>query len=337
MIPASDTYPLMDYIENDIFEISGTDEFNHIALKIFKYQSYHNPIYKKYIHQLGINPDDMKNYREIPFLPIEFFKNHKIICDDSKVEVVFKSSGTSGKSRSEHHVKKLALYHKSLLTCFSGFYGNQNDLCILALLPSYLEREDSSLVYMVKKLMGHYTHPDNGFFLHELQNLKDLLVKLEMGKQKTLLIGVSFALLEFAEKYSMNLHNTVIMETGGMKGQRKEITREELHGFLKKRLGVKSVHSEYGMTELLSQAYAKEEGNFQTPSWMKVLIRDMYDPFEWLSENRSGGINIIDLANVYSCSFIETNDIGKLNPDGSFEVLGRMDSADIRGCNLLLE
>ncbi|MCF8336177.1 MAG: acyltransferase, partial [Bacteroidales bacterium] len=270
------------------------------------------------------------------FLPIEFFKQHRILAGADQWEKVFVSSGTTGLQKSKHYIKRLELYRKSFLKAFEWFYGPVSDYCILALLPGYLEQAHSSLVFMVNELIDRTGHPDSGFYLYDYGSLVNNLRRLDEQNQRVILFGVSHALLEMAGKYNFHLKNAIVMETGGMKGRREEITREELHHILMRSFGVHRIHSEYGMAELLSQAYAKTYGYFQTPPWMKVLIRDFYDPFGFLENGRSGGINVIDLANLYSCAFIETKDVGRLNEDGAFEVLGRFDYSDIRGCNLMV-
>jgi len=293
-------------------------------------------LYRLYCDSLKTNPTKVKRLVDIPFLPISFFKTHEIKSGDFKEEVVFLSSGTTGQIQSKHFVKDVLLYEKSYLNCFEQFYCNVNDYCILALLPSYMERKGSSLIYMVNDLIKKSKHPDSGFFLKNEQKLVKILQKMVKNGQKTILFGVSFALLDLAEKHQLDLKDVIIIETGGMKGRRKELTREELHGIYKSRFNVQSIHSEYGMTELLSQAYSLGNGIFKTPNWMKILIRDVNDPFEFLPTNKTGGINVIDLANIYSCSFIATQDLGKLERDNSFKVLGRFDNSDLRGCNLLI-
>ena len=272
---------------------------------------------------------------QIPFLPIKFFKSHQVITGDNSPEIVFNSSGTTGQLTSKHYVANTSVYKTSFLKTFEQFYGSPEDYCILALLPSYLEREGSSLVYMVHDLIVKSGHPDSGFYLHEHGKLAQKLKELDSKGVKILLIGVSFALLDLVSNYSFSLKNTIIMETGGMKGRKKEMIREELHGILKAGFGVGEIHSEYGMTELLSQAYSLGKGSFECPPWMRVLIRDPEDPLTLLPDGKSGGVNIIDLANLHSCSFIATQDLGKLYPDGSFEILGRFDHSDLRGCNLM--
>jgi phenylacetate-coenzyme A ligase PaaK-like adenylate-forming protein len=311
------------------------EDFIPRALDTFRLQYAQNPLYREYTDALGVRPESVRSLAEIPFLPVSFFKTHAVRTGDFIPEVVFESSGTTGSVTSRHAVKELGLYRRSFSAGFERFYGSITDWCVIGLLPSYLERSHSSLVLMVHELIGASGHPDSGFYLYEHELLKEVLERLERRGQKTLLIGVTFALLDFAEKYSLSLRHTVVMETGGMKGRRKEITREELHAYLKERLGLKAVHAEYGMTELLSQAYSTGEGLFSCPPWMKVLVRSEDDPMEVRSEGE-GLINIIDLANVWSCSFLATEDIGRLRADGRFEVAGRVDNSDIRGCSLLL-
>ncbi|GAB4250607.1 MAG: acyltransferase [Vicingaceae bacterium] len=320
----------------DIFSIQNQQTFETLALAIFEYQYNNVPVYKKFCNLLGKTPLKVKTIYDIPFLPIEAFKNHKIITLNASSQIVFESSGTTNQlNRSKHFVADVEWYKNSFLNTFIRFYGNINEYCIIALLPSYLEREGSSLIYMCNELIIRSAHPKSGFYLNEYDKLKATLKLLETHQQKTLLIGVSFALMDFAELYNGNpLKNTIIMETGGMKGRREEITRENLHTTLKKAFGVSVIHSEYGMTECLSQAYAKKEGIFETPPWMQVFIRETNDPFNFV-ENKVGGINIIDLANVHSCAFIATQDLG-IKKENMFEVLGRFDNSEIRGCNLLI-
>jgi phenylacetate-coenzyme A ligase PaaK-like adenylate-forming protein len=327
----------LELIKNKIFNVHGQDEFNFLALEIFKYQANSNKVYLKYLNVLGTDPDAITQYEEIPFLPVELFKYHKIITGSARPEMKFESSGTTGATKNKHYVVDAGLYISSFTRCFNLFYDSPEKYCILALLPSYLERKNSSLVYMVNRLIQMSNHESGGFYLNNLSELQKTLKKLENKKQPTILFGVSFALVRMAEKYPMQLEHTIIMETGGMKGRQEEITREELHELLKNAFKVREIHSEYGMTELLSQSYSKKNGMFHSPPWMKIMIRDTYDPYTYVSAEKSGGINIIDLANIHSCSFISTQDIGKLHPDGGFEVLGRFDSSDTRGCNLMLE
>lgn len=297
-------------------------------------------MYKKYTDSIGVIPANVDSVEKIPYLPISFFKTHHIATTAFEPEIVFESSGTTGKNTSRHFVKSASLYQKSFLKAFHLFYGNPADWCILGLLPGYLERENSSLVTMVHELIKRSNHPGSGFYLHDHDKLYRTLVHNEITGQPTLLIGVTFALLDFVENYSIKLQNTIVMETGGMKGRREEITRREVHDLLKKKLGLPTIHSEYGMTELLSQAYSKGNGLFYCPPWMRVLVREYNDPFAISTQSKtekplSGLINIIDLANIYSCCFLATDDVGKIYQDGSFEVLGRRDMSDMRGCSLL--
>ena len=326
----------MDRLKEEIFRISNNADFERIALEVFRIQAENIPIYKEYTERLKINPAKIKSIDKVPFLPIQFFKTREVKPINSKVDEIFTSSGTTGDQTSKHFVADVHLYVKSFTSAFNQFYGNPADYCILALLPSYLERQGSSLIYMVKSLIKKSNHPESGFYLNEYDTLAKNLSRLDASGQKCLLIGVTFALVDFAEQFTLQLKNTVVMETGGMKGRRKEMVREEVHQLLKKAFGLGFIHSEYGMTELLSQAYSAGDGIFKSPNWMKVIIRDPYDPFTTLPSKRAGAINIIDLANIHSCSFIQTEDLGKTYDDGSFEVLGRMNEAQLRGCNLLV-
>jgi phenylacetate-coenzyme A ligase PaaK-like adenylate-forming protein len=322
-------------IEN-IFAIDHPEKFNTVSLQMFAFQYAKNEVYKWYIDELGILPDQIKQYDQIPFLPIDFFKSHRVVTGNKPFEIVFGSSGTTGVEQSKHYVCDLSIYENSILRSFETQFGHPSNYTFLALLPSYSERKNSSLIYMVNKLMRISKSADNGFFLYNYQDLYEKMISLEYNRKKTILFGVSFALTDFFESYQPRLKYTTIIETGGMKGRKKEITREELHGFLKNATELHTIRSEYGMTELLSQAYSKDNLKFVCPPWMKVLIRDVNDPFSFLPAGKTGGINIIDLANRYSCSFIETKDLGKYCPDNSFEVLGRFDHSDIRGCNLIV-
>ena len=318
-----------------IFSISKTSEFEALALEIFLFQFQNNPVYRTYCDHLKKSPSTVNSVDDIPFLPIEFFKTRQVISSNEVPAIVFESSGTTSSNPSKHFVTDIGLYQQSFLKGFNNFYGPPEDYCILALLPSYLEREGSSLVYMVNDLIQQSNHPNSGFYLNNLNDLKDRLNQLQNERTKTLLIGVSFALMDLAEQFPMSLKNVTIMETGGMKGRRQELIREELHTILKKAFNVSSIHSEYGMTELLSQAYSTGNGLFKCPPWMKIVTRDTEDPLSPQSHGKTGGINVIDLANVHSCSFIATQDLGKTHPNGTFEVLGRFDNSDIRGCNLM--
>jgi len=328
---------MMDFQER-IFNIKNQTEFWEIALEVFNYQYSKNAIYRDFILSLGKDGSKIKTLYEIPFLPVEFFRNHKILTGDLPVEMIFESSGTTRASTGKHFVNDLNLYEESFLKAFRLFYGMPDEFLIAALLPSYTERGNSSLVYMADNLIRRSRNPHSGFYK---SNIGDLLLTIKKAKEedrKVLLLGVSFALLDLAENYSPDLSGVIVMETGGMKGRRKELTRSELHSVLKDKLNLLSVHSEYGMTELLSQAYSKGDGIFYCPPWMKVVIRDPQDPLTVYPEpGKTGGINIIDLANINSCAFIATGDLGKLHDDGGFEVMGRFDNSDIRGCNLLVE
>ena len=320
----------------DIFSINKREEFEKLALEIFHFQYLNNIVYREYIKSLRVKAHDIRDLAQIPFLPIEFFKTHRIIHNKFNEEIIFLSSGTTGLEQSRHYVVDKKVYLKSFTKCFTYFYGNISDYCILALLPGYLERKGSSLIYMVHHLMQLSNHPENGFYLNEYEQLAKKILTLKQGNQKYLLIGVTYALLDFAKHYKIDLGNGIVMETGGMKGKRKELTKEETHQILCNSFNLSSIHSEYGMTELLSQAYSNGAGVFSTPKWMSVMIRDTYDPFSYIENGKSGGINIIDLANLYSCAFIETKDLGRKKENGQFEVLGRFDNSNIRGCNLLV-
>lgn len=319
-----------------IFDISGPSDFEKKVLEIFKFQFENNLVYRSFCDLLCKHPSEIKDLKDIPFLPIDFFKSHEIKISSKKTSKIFTSSGTTGSNLSKHYVTDLDLYEKSFINCFKVFYGDINDYTILGLLPSYLERNNSSLVYMVNKMIEQSKFPESRFYLDEIDKLKETILNLEKEKRKTILIGVSYALLDLVEYHKFNLKHTIIMETGGMKGKRKELIKSELHKLLKNGFGVNNIHSEYGMTELLSQAYSKKNGLFSTPPWMKILIRDTEDPQSILPLAKTGGINIIDLANINSCPFIATMDLGKLHENGQFEVLGRFDQSDIRGCNLMV-
>ena len=321
--------------ETTIFTISSEEEFETTALAVFQFQYKNIKVYKDFCELLKIDPNSIQKLEDIPFLPIQFFKSHKILADNLNYEKVFFSSGTMGIGTSKHFVSNLSLYKKSFTDTFTRYFGDLDQLCILALLPSYLEQENSSLIYMADELIKKTNNPLSGFYLDETDSLIEKLQTLESIGQKTILLGVSYALLDLIELKSFQLKNTTIMETGGMKGKRKEMIKEELHHKLKKGFGVSTIYSEYGMTELLSQAYSKGNGIFTCPSWMKVITRDTEDAQSKVME-QTGGINIIDLCNLYSCSFIATQDLGKIYTDGSFEILGRFDDSDIRGCNLMV-
>ncbi|HEY0355126.1 MAG TPA: acyl transferase [Flavisolibacter sp.] len=324
-------------LEQKVFNIHNEKELQSIALEVFRFQFGNNSLYRDFCRALHRHPGNVVKCEQIPFLPISFFKTHAICTTEFEPEMIFTSSGTTGITTSSHYVRSLQLYRTSFLTCFKRFYGDPSVYCILGLLPSYLEREGSSLVYMVDQLVKESGHADSGFYLHDTDRLDQTLEKLENEGQKTLLIGVTYALLDFGRSHPRSLKHCNIMETGGMKGRKKEMTRQELYGELRSCFGTTRIYSEYGMTELLSQAYAVD-GKFLAPSWMKVFARDETDPLTILDARKqtvTGGLNIIDLANIYSCSFIATEDIARIHPDESFEVLGRMDHSDIRGCSLL--
>ncbi len=310
------------------------DTFSQFAIDLFHFQYQNNKVYRAFTDLLGVTPPDVTQIKKIPFLPISLFKSQPVQTTSFNAEMIFESSGTTQSVNSRHYIKDLALYRKSFIKGFENFYGRPDGYCIIGLLPSYLERSHSSLVYMVDELIKTSNHPQSGFYLHEYDQLASLLQQLENKKQQTLLIGVTFALLDFAEQFPMQLAHTIIMETGGMKGRREEITRPALHETLKEKLGTAKIHSEYGMTELLSQAYSTGDGFFKTVPWMKVFVRDDDDPLD-IHDTGNGILNIIDLANIYSCAFIATDDVGKIHPDGKFEVMGRLDNSDMRGCSLL--
>ena len=320
----------------DIFSIQTDADFVQAALQTFGYQYQHNQVYQRFCTLLGRTPDKVRQLTDIPFLPIEFFKSEAVYCGNERPTTVFTSSGTTGSQTSRHYVKDLAVYQQSFRQGFADFYGNIEEYTVLALLPSYLERTGSSLITMVADLIERSGSADSGFYLNEYDLLAEKLTDLDRSGRKVLLIGVSFALLDLVETHRFQLKNTIVMETGGMKGRRKELIREELHAILCEGFGVEHIHSEYGMTELLSQAYSAGSGLYESVRWLKVLIRDTNDALSYQRPLKTGGINLIDLANIHSCSFIATQDLGRLHPDGRFEVLGRFDNADIRGCNLLI-
>ena len=319
-----------------IFNITSEASFNAAALAVFKHQFEHNSVYRSFCDLLYKHPSEVKTVQQIPFLPIQFFKSHTIVSNSKSAEATFTCSGTTGSIVSKHFVSDLEIYKQSFRRGFKSFYGAIEEYTVLALLPSYLEREGSSLVYMANDMIAQSKQPQSGFYLHDLEALKDTLLKLEAKRQKTLLIGVSYALLDLIEAHSFKLKHTTVMETGGMKGQRKELVKSELHTILKEGFGVDKIHSEYGMTELLSQAYSYGDGVFKTPAWMKILTRDPEDALSIQPIGKSGGVNIIDLANINSCAFIATQDLGKIHSNGTFEILGRFDESDIRGCNLMV-
>lgn len=329
-------YFCIDKMERNFFNIQSEQQFTKKALEVFNYQFKNNKVYRSFCDLLYVHPSDISTIEEIPFLPIQFFKSREVVSSSDKVEAVFNSSGTTGTTTSRHLVTDLSIYEASYLKGFDHFYGNIKEYVVLALLPNYLERKGSSLVYMVNDLIQKTENPESGFYLNNLDELAQKLVALDKKGQKVLLIGVSFALLDLIEKYQFNLKNTIVMETGGMKGRRKELIRVELHALLKKGFSVHKIHSEYGMTELLSQAYSKGNGVFETPPWMKILIRDTEDALKILPQEKTGGINVIDLANYNSCSFIATQDLGRVHGNDTFEIIGRFDNSDLRGCNLMV-
>lgn len=323
-------------LPDSIFEIGDPGSFSSAALDIFRFQAVNNPVYCSFISALGVDPSEIHDIREIPFLPVEFFKSHRVITGNLPAGLVFESSRTTGSEPSRHFVHDPELYRLSWLTSFRHFYGDPSGYVIAALLPSYTERPDSSLVTMMEGLIRESGCVDSGFYEGRTEELAAMLESVRTDGRKKFLMGVSFALLDLATGLSPDLSGTIVMETGGMKGRRKEITRDELHGILTAKLNVPVIHSEYGMTELLSQAYSAGNGIFKCPSWMKILIRDTHDPLDVGDEaGRAGGVNIIDLANYYSCSFIAAGDYGRLHEDGAFEISGRIDNTDIRGCNLM--
>ena len=320
----------------DIFNISDAGKFETEALKIFRHQAKNNKVYKQFLKLLKIDFMSIGKVEDIPFMPVDFFKSHEVLSTEDKVERIFSSSGTTGAVQSQHFVTNLQIYEESFNKGFQYFYGNVKNYTILALLPGYLERQGSSLIYMVDHLIKESASKDSGFYLNELNALSALLTKLDSKGEKVLLIGVTYALLDLIQNRKFRLKNTIVMETGGMKGKRKELIRSELHEILADGFGLMNIHSEYGMTELLSQAYSSGGGVFETPPWMKIFIRDTEDPFHILDHGRTGGINIVDLANINSCSFIATQDLGRKIDDNKFEILGRFDHSDIRGCNLMV-
>ena len=321
---------------SDLFSISNQKQFEKIALKTFRYQYENNLVYQEFCDLLHTNVQKVKTLQQIPFLPIQFFKSHTVVSNNEAPQAIFTSSGTTGMTTSQHLVTDVSLYEESYRRGFSQFYGNIENYVVLALLPSYLEREGSSLIYMVEDLIQLSNQPESGFYFFFHDELIEKLIELDSQGQNVILIGVTYALLDLIEKRKFQLQNTIIMETGGMKGKRKEMIREELHQQLCAGFGVASIHSEYGMTELLSQAYSLGEGIFECPSWMQILIRDTEDALSYITNGKTGGINVIDLANRNSCAFIATQDLGKKYANGTFEVLGRFDNSDIRGCNLMV-
>lgn len=329
----------MNCEQEDKFLTPSPDNFDALALELYRFQYENIPVYQQFADRLKRKPELVKSVSEIPFLPVSFFKTHDLIAEGRTAEIVFSSSGTTGTTPARHPVHSAAIYRRNFFAGFEFFYGPVKDWCILGLLPSYLERSGSSLVYMVGEMISASSIEESGFYLYNFDALAASLRILESRKQKTLLIGVSFALMDFAADFPMPLSHTVIMETGGMKGRKREITRSELHSKLMQAFDVSVIHAEYGMTELLSQAYSNGRGIFECSSTMRILLRQEDDPLTILPDTtkpQTGLVNIIDLANIYSCSFIATDDIGRKYPDGSFEILGRLDMADIRGCSLMV-
>jgi phenylacetate-coenzyme A ligase PaaK-like adenylate-forming protein len=323
--------------ENSIFTIVSDKQFIEKALEVCVYQYQNNPVYKLWVDLLKVNVNDLTNLEQIPFLPIEFFKTLNVVSSpiDSKT-IRFTSSSTTSQLPASHFVNDIRLYEKSFMKGFDRFYGQASDYCILALLPNYLQRKGSSLVYMCERLIRESKHPDSGFFLDNIPELISKIKILKSSNQKTILIGVSYALMELSDRGIELGNNFIVMETGGMKGTRREMLKTELHAYLKKGFNVSAIHSEYGMTELLSQAYSKGDGLFECPDWMRFLIREVDDPLKIRTDHKTGGINVIDLANLNSCSFIATKDLGRLSPENKLELMGRYDNSDVRGCNLML-
>lgn len=320
--------------KKSLFSITN-ENFDQYALDLFRYQAEHNLIYKSFLHHLQINPSKIKKVKHIPFLPIEFFKKHIIKTSSFQEKTIFQSSGTTGEQTSNHYIEDISFYLKNCQTIFESFYGDISNYTVLALLPAYLERKNSSLVLMADDFIKKSKCDFSGFYLYNIDDLQHTLKQCMKDQKKILLLGVTFALIDFAEKYPMSLQNTVIMETGGMKGRKKEMIRSDVHTLLKSAFHVQNIHSEYGMTELLSQGYSKGNGIFETPPWLQIHLREIDDPFSINNQQRYGAINIIDLANIDSCAFIATQDLGKLSSKG-FEIIGRIDNSDIRGCNLLV-
>ncbi len=321
---------------SELFSISNKKQFEKLALKIFRFQHENNLVYKHFCDLRKIEVQKIKLLEQIPFLPIQFFKTHNVVSNTNKIQEIFTSSGTTGAITSRHFVTDVSVYEESYRQGFSEFYGNIEEYIVLALLPSYLDRSDSSLIYMFDDLIKRTNNPESGFYLNNYSELIQKLIQLDISGQNVILIGVTYALLDIVEMQKFRLKNTIIMETGGMKGKRKEMIREDLHKQLCDGFGVSSIHSEYGMTELLSQAYSLGNGIFECPQQMQILIRDTEDALSYVDFGKTGGLNVIDLANINSCSFIATQDLGKKYPNNSFEILGRFDNSDIRGCNLMV-
>jgi phenylacetate-coenzyme A ligase PaaK-like adenylate-forming protein len=328
----------MNDLRKRIFSINDQADFNDVALDVFSYQYKNNLVYRKFSDHLKKSPESIKRIEEIPFLPVELFRSHIVLSGRFPVDIIFESSGTTGTVPGRHFVKDLGLYEESFMKGFRSFYGEPEEFIIAALLPSYNERRGSSLIYMADKLIRKSNNGLSGFYRDDITEFIGRVTQNSHPGKKILLLGVSFALLDLAEKHSPDLSGMIVMETGGMKGRRKEITRAELHETLRNSFRLNAIHSEYGMTELMSQAYSPGDGIFYSPKWMKILLRDPMDPLSvHMEPGRTGGINIIDLANINSCSFLATGDLGKIHADGGFDVIGRFDNSDIRGCNLMVE
>lgn len=325
----------METLTDHIFHLSSEADFEATALQVFGFQYENNTVYRTYCQHIGKSKENVQTLSDIPFLPISFFKTHDVKTGDFEPELIFRSSGTTGMERSRHLIKDAALYRKSLIESFRHFYGNPSDYVFLALLPNYIEQQNSSLIYMMEELMRESGAKENGYYLYNHEDMHQKLIQLRDNQQKTILWGVTFALLDFAEKYTMDFPQLIVFETGGMKGRRKEMVKEELYGILRKAFGVTDIHSEYGMCELLSQAYSKGGNIFSTPPWMQLRLRSEKDPFDGSNQMATGVINIIDLANLHSCAFIATEDLGRRHPDG-IEILGRMDHSQTRGCSLMV-
>ncbi len=327
----------MNELQKDIFSISNENDFNKVCLDVFHFQYQNNIVYRNFVNLLNINLSEIIHYSQIPFLPIEFFKTQTIISVPECPKDFFASSGTTGAQTSKHWIHDFGIYEESFHKGFSHFYGDIRQYNIFALLPNYLEQPHSSLIYMISGLIKETQNTLSGFYLADFSKLSDALRQGTLSGKKNILFGVTYALLDFIEQKSSSFPELIVFETGGMKGRRKEMIRNELHQILCKGFGVNSIHSEYGMSELFSQAYSQGNGLFTCPPWMKILIRDTNDPLSLIASNKTGGINVIDLANLYSCSFIATQDLGKLHEHEQFEILGRFDHSDIRGCNLMIE
>src|SRR5687767_4718351 len=325
----------LPYSLQDVFSLSDPEGFNRLALKAFHFQYQHNLVYHRFCDFMKVDPLTIQSVDKIPFLPIELFKNHKVVCGNEKSQIVFRSSGTTGSIRSEHYMMDIDWYNKTLLQGFKLFFGDPSRYAFAALLPGYIERPDSSLIHMVNQLMQRGKNSSNSFFKEPGEEFTQMIRFNQQAGITTILFGVSFSLLEFANQNPIDLKDVILIETGGMKGHGQELTKGELHSILKQKFHLPQVCSEYGMTELMSQAYCLNNEMFETPPWMQILIREANDPKTFLDEGRGGGMNIIDLANIYSCCFIATADLGKKTSPNTFEVLGRFDNADIRGCNLL--